>query len=73
MSRHSLVLAQELKRKGYLWCGSEKTMEKSRSTEQMAVDPVSAKGVQEWEMSETSELDENEESSNDTSCKLVCV
>ena len=45
-------------------------MEKSCSTEQMAVDPASAEGVQEWDMSETSELDENEESSNDTSCKL---
>ena len=71
MSRHSLVLAQELKRKGYLSVALKKAMKKALSTEGMAVVPVSAEGVQEWEMLETTELEENEKSSNDTSYYFV--
>ena len=44
-------------------------MENAPCTEAMAVDPVSAEGIQEWEMSE---CEENEESSSETSCKLDC-
>ena len=50
----------------------KKAMKKALSTEGMAVDPVSAEGVQEWEMLETTELEENEESSNDTSYYSMC-
>ena len=49
------------------------TMEKMHCTEEMDVDPASAEKLQEWEISENSELDENEESSSETSCKLHCM
>ena len=48
-------------------------MEQTHCTEEMDVDPATAEGLQEREMSDNSEFDENEESSSKTICKLHCM